>query len=217
LGGYILNSLNFIYKRHSIRRFKDADVPTEDIKEIIKAATYAPSSKNVQNWHFVVIKNKEKINEIAKIIERKNAELASFCKNEELKKSFTKYVKYHTVFRDAPVLVLAYTSSYPPSELPLFKDKGASSEEIHNLLRPSPGIQNISAAMENLLLAAANMGYGGCWMTGPNYAGKEIEEFIPIDKEGYFLAAMTPIGVPEESELRSPKRIPVDEVLTIIE
>lgn len=212
-----MNNLDFIYKRHSVRKFKDVEVPTEDIKELIKAATYAPSAKNVQNWHFVVIKNQEKIDEIAKIVERKNAKLASFTKNEEIRNNFTKYVKYHTVFRNAPVIVLVFAGPFPSTGLDILKDIGASSDEIHDLLRPSAGIQNISAAMENLLLAAANMGYGGCWMTGPNYASKEIQEYIGFKKEGYFLAAMTPIGVPEESELKSPNKKPVDEVLTIIE
>ncbi|WP_073152350.1 nitroreductase family protein [Paramaledivibacter caminithermalis] len=212
-----MKKLEFIYKRHSIRKFKNVEIPNEDIRELIKAATYAPSGKNLQNWHFVVIKNKEKIEEIAKIVERKNAELASYTSDEDLKKNFTKYVKYHTVFRNAPVLVLVYAGPYPSTGLEFLKEKGASKEEIHRLLRPSAGIQNIAAAMENLLLAAANMGYGGCWMTGPNYASKEIEEYVGFNKEGFFLAALTPLGVPEESELKSPKRKPVDEVLTIIE
>lgn len=212
-----MNNLDFIYKRHSIRKFKDTDIPTEDIKELIKAATYAPSGKNLQNWHFVVIKDKEKIEELAKIVEKKNTELANYAQDEEMKNSFTKYVKYHTVFRNAPVVVLIYAGPYPSTGLDFLKAKGASSEEIHDLLRPSPGIQNIAAAMENLLLAAANMGYGGCWMTGPNYASKEIEEYVGFKKEGFFLSALTPLGIPEESELKSPKRKPVEEVLTIIE
>jgi len=212
-----LSSLDFIYKRHSIRKFKDQDVPMEDIKELLKAATYAPSGKNLQNWHFVIIKNKDKIEEIAKIVERKNAELASYAKDEEAKKTFTKYVKYHTVFRNAPVLILFFAGPYPATGLEFLKAKGASSEEIHNLLRPAPGIQNIAAAMENFLLAAANTGYGGCWMTGPNYASKEIEEYVGFKKEGFYLAALTPLGVPVETELKSPPRKPVDEVMTVIE
>ncbi|SKC63235.1 nitroreductase family protein [Maledivibacter halophilus] len=212
-----MSKLDFIYKRHSIRKFKDIDVPTEDIKELIKAATYAPSGKNLQNWHFVVIKNKEKIEEIAKIVERKNAELASYAENERMKKTFTKYLKYSTLFRNAPVLILIYAGPYSFTALDLLKAKGASSEEIHNLLRPATDIQNIAAAMENLLLAAANTGYGGCWMTSTNYASKEIEEYVGLKKEGFFLAALTPLGVPEESELKSPKRKPLEEVLTIIE
>ncbi len=212
-----MNRLDFIYKRHSVRKFKDIEVPMEDIKELIKAAVHAPSGKNLQNWHFVIVKNKDKIEEMAKIVERKNAELAEYAPDEKTKQGFRKYCKYHTVFRNAPIVILVFSGPYPGTGLDLLKAKGASSEEIHNLLRPAPGIQNIAAAMENLLLAAANMGYGGCWMTGPNYASKEIEEYIGFKKEGYFLAALTPLGVPEESELRSPSRKPVEEVMTIIE
>lgn len=210
-------NLDFIYNRHSIRKFKNEDVSIEDIKEIIKAATYAPSGKNLQNWHFVVVKNKNKINKMAKIVEKKNEELAKCSKDKELAKNFTKFVKYHTVFQNAPVVVLVFAGPYPSTGYDLIKEAGATTKEIHDFLRPSPGIQNIGAAMENLLLAATNMGYGGCWMTGPNYASKEIEDFIGFKKDGYHIAAMTPLGVPEESELSSPKRKDLGEVLTIIE
>jgi len=212
-----MGELSFIYKRHSIRKFKNQDVPIEDIKKLIEAATYAPSGKNLQNWHFVVIKNKIKIEEIAKIIEKKNDEYSKYASDENERISFKKFVKYQTVFRNAPVLILVFAGPYPVSALELLKKKGASADEIENLLRPAPGIQNIAAAMENLLLAAANTGYGGCWMTGANFASKEIEEYIGFRKKGYFLAAMTPLGVPEDWELKSPPRKPLEEVLTIIE
>ncbi|KGG80724.1 nitroreductase [Caloranaerobacter azorensis H53214] len=212
-----MEKLDFIYKRHSVRKFKDIDVPIEDIKEIIKAGTYAPSGKNLQNWHFVVVKNKEKIEEMARIVERKNAELANYAKDEDTKKSFTKYLKYHTVFRNAPVVILVYAGPYPSTGLELLKEKGASKEELDAVILPNPGIQNIAAAMENILLAASSMGYGTCWMTGPNYASREITDYIGFKKEGYFLAAMTPLGIPEESELKSPPRKPLEEVMTIIE
>lgn len=212
-----MENLDFIYNRHSIRKFKDQDVPMEDIKELIRAATQAPSGKHLQNWHFVVIKSKEKIEGIARIIEKKNEELASYALDEEMKKNFTKYLRYQTIFRNAPVLILVFAGPYPATGLDILKAKGASSKEIHNLLKPSPGIQNIAAAMENLLLAAAATGYGGCWMTSTNYAANEIEEYIGFKKEGYFLAAMTPLGVPEESELKSPRRKAIEEVMTIIE
>ncbi|QEK12765.1 nitroreductase family protein [Crassaminicella thermophila] len=212
-----MNHLDFIYKRHSVRKFKDQDVPVEDIKKIIKAATYAPSGKNVQNWHFVVVKNKEKIEGIAKTIERKNAELANLIQDEDIKKGFTKFLRFSTVFRKAPVLILVYTEdSYKPTGLNVLKEINASTDEIHELLRSNPAMQNIGAAMENLILAATNMGYGTCWMTSQNYAAKEITEFIGFEKEGYFLAAMTPLGIPD-GEIKSPPRKSVEEVMTIIE
>ncbi|SHJ64124.1 nitroreductase family protein [Tepidibacter formicigenes] len=211
-----MKNLDFIYKRQSVRKFKDQNVPMEDIKEMIKAATYAPSGKNVQNWHFVVVKDKEKIQEMAKIIERKHEEVANYTKDEKKREKFMKFLKYFTMFKNAPVLIMVYAGDYPVTALDLLKEGGASSEEIHSLLKPAPGIQNIGAAIENLLLAAANMGYGGCWMTGPNYAKNELAEFIGFEKEGYTLVAITPIGVPD-GEIISPPRKPVEEVMTVIE
>ena len=49
-----------IKERRSIRKFKDLDVPWQFIAECLDAAVYAPSSGNVQNFRFVVVKNKDK-------------------------------------------------------------------------------------------------------------------------------------------------------------
>ncbi|MBU5675126.1 nitroreductase family protein [Alkaliphilus sp. MSJ-5] len=212
-----MNNLDFIYKRHSVRKFKNEDVPLDHIRDIIKAATYAPSGKNLQNWHFIIVKNKEKIDGMALTIENKAYEMVDSINDEELKKEFLKYLKYTTVFKNAPVAILIFAGPYPATGLEILKAKGASNEEIHQLLRPSPGIQNIGAATQNLMLAAANMGYGTCWMTSANFASKELSKFIGFEKEGYYLAAITPLGVPEESELTSPARKPIDEIMTIIE
>ncbi len=47
-----------IKERRSVRRFKKLDVPWYLISECLDAANYAPSSGNVQNWRFVVVKEK---------------------------------------------------------------------------------------------------------------------------------------------------------------
>lgn len=212
-----MDKLDFIYKRYSVRKFKAVDIPIEDIKEVIKAATYAPSGNNVQNWHFVVIKSKDKIEEMAKIVEKKNEELASYTSDIDKGNAFRKYCKYHTVFRNAPIVILVYAGPNNPTGFELLQEKGVSSDIMNYLLRPSPDIQNVAAAMANLQLAAANMGYGTCWMTGPNYAAKEIEEFIGFSKPGYYLASMTPFGVPADVKYIRPPRKPVEEVITIID
>jgi nitroreductase len=50
-----------IAKRKSIRKFKEKEVPDKIIKEVIDAARRAPSSHNLQPWHFIVVKNKENL------------------------------------------------------------------------------------------------------------------------------------------------------------
>lgn len=208
--------LEFIYKRHSVRKFSDEPVPETKIRDIIKAATYAPSGKNQQNWHFVVITDKAKIAEIARIVEAKNAELSTYMKEEAKIKAFKGSVGYHTVFKGAPVLVLAYAGPYDTVSDTLLAEGIMPQEEALKYARSNPGLQNIAAAMENLLLAAANLGYGTCWMVGPTYAATEISDYIGFAKPGYYLAAMTPLGVPAAATTAATPRKPVEEVLTII-
>lgn len=213
----MMSKLDFIYKRHSVRKFKDQRISKEDLMDIFKAATQAPSAKNMQNWHYVVITNREKIQGIVEVIEGKNAELAAKITDEKLKKKFTASLRFQTFIKNAPVLILVYAGSYEPSAVDVLEHIGASTEEIQEQYKSAPGIQNIGAGIENLMLAAADMGYGTCWMTGPNYAAQEISEYVGMDKEGYYFAAMTPLGVPEEGELTSPPRKAVEEVVTFVE
>lgn len=207
---------DFIKKRHSVRQFTDEQIPEQTIKEIITAATCAPSGKNQQNWHFVVITDKQKIAEIARLVEAKNAELSTHLRDEAKLKGFKGTVGYHTVFKGAPVLILIYAGHYETIADMLIADGVMPREEALEYGRPNPGIQNIAAAMENLLLAAASLGYGTCWMTGPTYAAREISQYIGFAKEGYYLAAMTPLGVPANANQAATPRKPVEEVLTII-
>lgn len=211
-----MSNLDFIYKRHSIRKFKDEVVPMNDLEEIIKAAIHAPTGKNVQNWHFVIIRNKEKINELVKIVENKNIEIAAKIIDEDVKRNFTKTLKYHTAFKNAPCLILVYAGNYKPTGLEEFKAINESMDVIQELINTAPGVQAVAASMENLLLASASLGYGTCWMTGPNYAAKEIGDAINFKREGYSLMALTPIGVPLEEVNKSPIRKPINEVITVI-
>ena len=51
-------------ERRSIRRYTDAEVSDEVIRELLKAAMSAPSAMNQQPWHFTVIRNRETLNAI---------------------------------------------------------------------------------------------------------------------------------------------------------
>ena len=76
--------------------------------------------------------------------------------------------------------------------------------------------QGIGAAVENFMLAATAMGYGTCYMTGPAHAKREIEEIINFEKEGYSLMSIISLGVAADETPASPKRKPLEEVVTFI-
>lgn len=98
-------NLDFIYNRKSVRQFKDTVVPKEDILELLKAATYAPSPKHQQNWHFVVLQNKDIINEMADIVTKSHENIGQLAKDEKDFKRHMSVINYYTCFKDAPVVV----------------------------------------------------------------------------------------------------------------
>lgn len=212
-----MENLDFIYKRQSIRKYKDTSVPREDVLELIKASTYAPSPKNQQGWHFVIIENGELINKMAEIVSESHDRLANMAKDEADKNLYMKLKKYYVLFKDAPVLVVVYGKPYDMIEYKLLKEGGADEETLKDILAPQSDSQAIGAAIENFLLGAAAMGYGTCYMTGPTHAKKEIEELVGFSKEGYSLMAMITLGVPEENIPKQAPRKPLEEVITIIE
>lgn len=55
-----------IKTRRSVKKYLDRKVPDDMIGAIVEAGTLAPSSGNKQNWRFVVIKNPETQEQIAK-------------------------------------------------------------------------------------------------------------------------------------------------------
>jgi nitroreductase len=56
-----------IFKRRSIRKYKDKEVADEKIEKLLKAAAAAPSAGNEQPWHFVVIRDPDKLNHLAEV------------------------------------------------------------------------------------------------------------------------------------------------------
>jgi nitroreductase len=76
--------LEGIYTRRSIRHYTDQPVEREQLLEIVKAGTWAPSGMNNQPWRFVIVTSAEVRKELAKqtrynfIIERAPACIAVF-------------------------------------------------------------------------------------------------------------------------------------------
>lgn len=55
-----------IKERRSTRSFLKKDISFEQVSEILDAARYAPSSGNLQNWSFIIVKDKENKEKLAK-------------------------------------------------------------------------------------------------------------------------------------------------------
>lgn len=58
--------MDAIFERRSIRKYSDKVVPYEVIEKLLEAGMCAPSAGNEKPWNFIVIDNKDILNEIPK-------------------------------------------------------------------------------------------------------------------------------------------------------
>lgn len=201
-----------VAKRRSVRKYSDEPVPLEDIKKMIEAATLAPSAHNSKPWKFVVVYNRKKIKEIVdavhywmdRVIESENVP-------QELKEQYEKFRPYFTFYEDAPVVIFACGvpfESIPGKAVSLAFPEKAKLSPVSSLE------QSVSAAIENLILAATDMGYGSCWATGPLLAADDMKRILGIP-EDWIIYAVIPIGKPtKEYRKKSPQNF--DDVAVVI-
>ncbi len=158
-----METLQAIKTRRSIRKFLDRPVSREMVRDLLEAAMFAPSAGNEQPWQFIVLDEREFLDEVPKI-----CATASMC-------------------RQSPLAILVC---------------GDSSLEKY----PKFWIQDCSAAIENLLLAAHAQGLGAVWV-GIYPLNDRVEAFrrllgLPEEITPFGLVAL---GYPNESPA-TPKR-----------
>ncbi|MBF0217198.1 MAG: nitroreductase family protein [Candidatus Omnitrophica bacterium] len=179
-----------VTKRRSVRSFTGDDVPLDKIKRLIQAAHLAPSGNNSKNWAFIVVRGEETKNKMRQDIVAKIDELASRMGSKKAKDDFLAYSNYFTFFDKAPVVIAVVMKPYDSLSMRIIKRY-----ETDTAVFSDAGLQNVSAAIENMLLAATSMGLGTCWMTGPMIARKNLEVTLGISGEDS-LVALIPVGVP---------------------
>lgn len=86
-----MDAMDAILSRRSIRKYTGQPVPDEVIKELLQAAMSAPSAGNEQPWHFIVINERQILDEIPRFHPYsqmlKDAPVAILvCGNEQLEK-----------------------------------------------------------------------------------------------------------------------------------
>ena len=199
--------------RTSIRRFKRTPVPDEDIRKILDAGRLAPSANNTQPWSFLVIKDRAVLAGMAEAVRRQIDRMIPFAEDEKQAQRLAAYKgTYYTFFENAPVVIAVFLEGYDAGTDKLLARMGYLVEDIKRL-RPLPGLQSVAAAVEHMLLATHALGYGSCWMTGPLVAQEAFEKLLGYGKEK-FIAALLPVGVPDEDPQARPRK-QLDEIMKI--
>ncbi len=175
-----MNTLDAIAKRRSIRRYKDTPVPDEMLQCILEAAIQAPSGKNKQPWRFVIVKS-DKRAEMVRLLR----EGIAAAKAEGMNPGSSEWSA--NIMEQAPVTVFVFN----PQGLPPWEP-----HSIDQMFDDVVDIQSIGATIQNMLLAAQELGLGSLWICDVFYAYEQLQSWM--GESGEMIAAVS-FGYPDEA------------------
>jgi len=177
--------------RRSVRKFKSTPVPDEHLLKILDIARTAPTAGNQQPWKFLVIQDRDKLDQL-------KAECVTFALERYKKQGNKDSVKLNSIRQKIQQNLSNYLSA--PVYVSVLVDTNSS--------YPKYNIYDGSLAAGYLMIAARSLGYGTVFTqdTFPYEIEKKVFE-IP----GNFVQiCFTPIGIPETWP-DSPNKKPLDE------
>lgn len=199
-----------VQARASVRHFTEEPVALDDLRQIVRVAGLAPSVKNSQPWRFIAITNKGLITRMGDCIHRRVNEMLPDGAPSVEPQTKAAVDWFSTFFVDAPTVVAVAGRPYDAVIDCILPNEKWTHEDI-NALRGLPDIQSIGASIENLLLAATDLGYGACWMSGPLIARDDLEDLLEIEAP-WHLCAMVAMGRASAPVAQKEKR-PLEEIL----
>ncbi len=182
-----MNTLEAIAARRSIRKFKNIPIPDEILQTILTAAIQAPSGKNRQPWRFVVVKG-DKRSEMVRVMRQGIAKIKAQGEDPGSSEGSVR------VMEEAPLTVFIFN---PEGLQPwLVHSVGQMFDDVVN-------IQSIGAAIQNMLLAAQELGLGSLWICDVFYAYEELCEWL--GEKGEMIAAIS-LGYADECPSARPRK-----------
>lgn len=164
-----LNTIEAILTRRSIRSFTDRQISRQDLDTILKCATYAPSGMNNQSWQFTVVQDADTIARIARTV-RETFRIVNARPDGEKNTQFKKPLMsdtYDCTFH-APTFIIA-----------------------SNVADYHMALQDCACALENIFLAAHELGIASCW----------VNQLYNLSDEDHLRELLVQLGVPENHRI----------------
>ena len=155
-----------------IRRFTRQPVSDDAIRQLLDAAIRAPSPHNRQPWRFAVVQGNARVRLAQAMGERLRADLArDGAPADAIEKDTSRSYQRIT---SAPALILACLSM---ADMDVYPDSRRNDAE-----RRMAG-QAVAAAIQNILLAATELGLGACWMCAPLFCPDVVTAALDLSAD----------------------------------
>lgn len=168
-----------IHSQRAIRHLKPDPVGDDLIRQLIEAATRAPSARNEQPWRFIVVRDRDTKAKLGTIFDELGQQMVGHAAPD------------HTPWGEVPVLI-AVCSEGKYGEGP----RGERTMDA-----------SVYPAVQNLLLTARALGLGTVLTTRWQQRIDEVRPLLGLP-EGVTMHAIVPVGWPAAKFGRTTRRPP---------
>jgi nitroreductase/NAD-dependent dihydropyrimidine dehydrogenase PreA subunit len=183
----------FLRARRSIRTFKERSVEREKLEKVLEIASYAPSAKNMQPWHWLVVVDAREVGRLAELVVQWMRGIVQENREAAESRGFVRVVDAwdrgeERICRGAPHVIV-----------------------VHGDKTWGFGAEDCALALEYLELFAPTLGLGTCWA---GYLYSAINSYPPLFQalglppDHRAFGAMM-IGYPKFKYHRLPRRNPL--------
>ena len=167
-----------IRSRRSVKHFDaDHEMNNEELTQLLTSAALAPTSFNMQNWHFVAVRNKETKAALC-AASWNQAQVKDASVTIVLAGNLKAYANHARYLRNAPEEVRNMFAGMVPG---FYDGKEA--------LQRDEACRSIAFAGQNMMLTAKDMGYDSCPMIG--FDPVKVADIIDLPEDHPALMLLT--------------------------
>jgi len=172
----IFESIN---NRHSVGKVKADSLPRDVIEKLLDAGNRAPNHHKVRPWRFIVLtgNGRSKLGDVMSVSQRD--------RQPDLPQEA--FDKTRALPLRAPVVIAVGVDKPAEAKIPELENYAA-----------------VSAACQNILLAAHALGLGAIWRTGEWARDAKVKEFLGFAEDQH-IAGFIYVGYPETAGAPAPR------------
>jgi FMN reductase [NAD(P)H] len=170
-------TLKLMAAHASVRKYKDQDIPSEILNQIITAARQAPTSSNLQAYSIIIVKDKNK-----------KEKLAGYCGNQ-------------VWIKNCPVFLAICPDLHRLDRVCQYRDYQIQDKYIELLL-----VAAVDAALvaQNILLGAQSLGLGGVMIGAIRNNPAPVCELLNLPVKVFPLVGIC-LGYPDTKPMIKPR------------
>jgi len=154
--------LDLVRSRRSVRQYTQEEVSRETIASILEAGRQAPSGNNAQPWRFIVVRD------------------------EGTKQRLYKAAGKQGFILEAPVTIAVVAD--PSAKMKPATRSSSSGQQVPTLA-VIKAVRDTAIAADHMVMEAADMGLGTCWVA--KFEQEDIRPVLDVPEDCFVVALIT--------------------------